>query len=64
MKNIILLITLFIIFSCSKNIKEIERTWKKSCIKTYKYSEGSVDFRNCMIIQEENFLEKLKSINS
>jgi len=54
----------FFIFSCSKNIREIERAWKKSCINEYKHTEGSLDYKNCMIIQEENFLEKIKSINS
>ena len=57
MKNLILLICLFFIFSCSKNIREIERAWKKSCINEYKHTEGSLDYKNCMIIQEENFLE-------
>ena len=28
-KNLILLISLFFIFNCSKNIREIERVWKK-----------------------------------
>ena len=64
MKNLILLICLFFIFSCSKNIREIEKGWKKSCIYEYKHTEGSFDYKNCMIIQEENFLEKIKSINS
>ena len=64
MKNLILLICLFFIFSCSKNIREIERAWKKSCINEYKHTEGSLDYKNCMIIQEENFSEKIKSINS
>ena len=54
----------FFIFNCSKNIREIERAWKKSCINEYKHTEGSLDYKNCMIIQEENFLEKIKSINS
>ena len=54
----------FFIFSCSKNIREIERAWKKSCINEYKHTEGSLDYKNCMIIQEENFLEKIKSVNS
>ena len=56
-KNLILLISLFFIFNCSKNIREIERAWKKSCINEYKHTEGSLDYKNCMIIQEENFLE-------
>ena len=55
--------SLFFIFNCSKNIREIERTWKKSCINEYKHTKGSIDYKNCMIIQE-NFLEKIKSINS
>jgi len=37
---------------------------KKSCINEYKHAEGSFDYKNSMIIQEENFLEKIKSINS
>ena len=57
-KNLILLISLFFIFNCSKNIREIEKGWKKSCINEYKHTEGSFDYKNCMIIQEENFLEK------
>ena len=56
-KNLILLISFFFIFNCSKNIREIERAWKKSCINEYKHTEGSLDYKNCMIIQEENFLE-------
>ena len=52
------------IFNCSKNIRENERTWKKSCINEYKHIEGSLDYKNCMIIKEENFLEKIKSIVS
>ena len=63
-KNLILSISLFFIFSCSKNIREIERAWKKSCINEYKHTEGSIDYKNCMIIQEENFLETIKSIES
>ena len=55
MKNLILLICLFFIFNCSKNIREIERAWKKSCINEYKHTEGSLDYKNCMIIQEEIF---------
>ena len=51
-------------FNCSKNIREIEKGWKKSCINEYKHTEGSLDYKNCMIIQEENFLEKIKSVNS
>ena len=54
----------FFIFNCSKNIREIEKGWKKSCINECKHTEGSFDCKNCMIIQEENFLEKIKSINS
>ena len=54
----------FFIFNCSKNIREIEKGWKKSCINEYKHTEGSFDFKNFMIIQEENFLEKIKSINT
>ena len=54
----------FFIFNCSKNIRGIEKAWKKSCINEYKHTEGSLDYKNCMIIQEENFLEKIKSINS
>ena len=63
-ENLILLTSLFFIFNCSKNIREIKRAWKKSCINEYKHSEGSLDYKNCMIIQEENFLEKIKSIVS
>ena len=63
-KNLILLISLFFIFNCSKNIRGIKKAWKESCINEYKHSEGSLDYKNCMIIQEENFLEKIKSINS
>ena len=63
-KNLILLISLFFIFYCSKNIREIERAWKKSCINKYKHTVGSIDYKNCMIIQEENFLETIKSIES
>ena len=63
-KNLILLISLFFILNCSKNIREIERAWKKSCINEYKHTEGSIDYKNCMIIQEENFLETIKSIES
>ena len=63
-QNLILLISLFFIFNCSKNIREMEKGWKKSCINEYKHTEGSLDYKNCMIIQEENFLEKIKSINS
>ena len=63
-KNLILLISLFFIFNCSKNIREIERAWKKSCINEYKHTKGSLDYKNCMIIQEENFLETIKSIES
>ncbi len=54
----------FFIFNCSKNIREIEIVWKKSCINIYKHTEGSLDYKNCTIIQEENFLEKIKSIDS
>ena len=63
-ENLILLISLFFIFNCSKNIRENDRAWKKSCINEYKHTEGSLDYKNCMIIQEENFLEKIKSILS
>lgn len=63
-KNFIFLICLFFIFNCSINIREIERAWKKSCINEYKHTEGSIDYKNCMIIQEENFLETIKSIES
>ena len=54
----------FFIFNCSINNREIERAWKKSFINEYKHTEGSIDYKNCMIIQEENFLEKIKSVNS
>ena len=54
----------FFIFICSKNIREIEKGWKKSCINEYKHTEGSFDYNNSMIIQEENFLETIKSIES
>ena len=54
----------FFVFNCSKNIREIEKGWKKSCINEYKHTEGSFDYKNSMIIQKENFLEKIKSINS
>ena len=64
MKNLDIIDMFFFIFSCSKNIREIERAWKKSCINEYKHIEGSPEYKNCMIIQEENFLEKIKSINS
>ena len=40
-QNLILLISLFFIFNCSKNIREIEKGWKKSCINEYKHTEGS-----------------------
>ena len=63
-KNLILLISIFFIFNCSKNIRGIEKAQKESCINEYKHTEGSLDYKNCMIIQEENFLEKIKSINS
>ncbi len=54
----------FNIIDKSLNIREIERAWKKSCINEYKHTEGSIDYKNCMIIQEENFLETIKSIES
>ena len=63
-KNLILLISLFFILNFSKNIRGIEKAWKKSCINEYKHTEGSIDYKNCMIIQEENFLETIKSIES
>ena len=55
-KNLILLISLFFIFNCSKNIREIEKAWKKSCINEYKYTKGILDYKKCMIIQDEYFL--------
>ena len=54
----------FFYFQLLKNVREIERAWKKSCINDYKHTEGSLDYKNCMIIQEENFLETIKSIES
>ena len=50
MKNLDIIDMFFFIFSCSKNIREIERVWKKSCINEYKDTEGSLDYKNCMII--------------
>ena len=50
--------------SAFKTIREIEKAQKESCINEYKHTEGSLDYKNCMIIQEENFIEKIKSINS
>ena len=62
-KNLILLISLFL-FSIALKILEELKKLGKSCINEYKHTEGSIDYKNCMIIQEENFLETIKSIES
>ena len=41
MKNLDIIDMFFFIFSCSKNIREIERVWKKSCINDRSMLERS-----------------------
>ena len=63
-KNLILLISLFLFSIALKISEKLKELGKKSCINEYKHTEGSIDYKNCMIIQEENFLETIKSIES
>ena len=54
----------FFLFSIALKILDKLKSLEKSCINEYKHTEGSIDYKNCMIIQEENFLETIKSIES
>ena len=61
---LVIFFSILILYSCSKNLNELEKSWYESCSKVYKHIEGSKEFISCMNIQKQNFQQKVESINS